>query len=215
MTKIRAFQLALYSVFVLLFNALFFLLGSFPRPASVWIAYAFIHVSYAAMLLSPLMRGRARASHAFAVSTFGASAMYFLAVLASGIVSILWSPEGFRFVLVVQLLLLAGYLLLLLPGLIANEYAAKPEQKHTRNLPFIRTAVQALEPHRGNAYVQALYEAFKQSPTNSRPDCAGDEQRILAMVDQLVQAAQNGANGTITALAGDITQALEQRNAQL
>ncbi|MCL2446895.1 MAG: hypothetical protein FWD06_09045 [Oscillospiraceae bacterium] len=215
MTKIRAFQLALYSVFILLFNALFFLLGSFPAPASVWIAYGFIHVAYAAMLLSPLMRGRARGSRAFAVSTFGASALYFLLVLGSGLVTILIAPEQFRWALAAQLVLLGGYALLLLPSLIANEYASKPVEKHYRNLPFVQTARKQLEPHRGNAYVQALYELFKQSPTNSNPDLADDEQRILAMVDQLVQAAQNGANGTITALVGDITQALEQRNAQL
>ncbi|MCL2530534.1 MAG: hypothetical protein FWE40_00050 [Oscillospiraceae bacterium] len=215
MTKIRVFQLALYSVFVLLFNALFFLLSTFPQPASVWIAYAFIHVAYAAMLLSPLMRGQARKSRAFAVSTFAASALYFLAVLGSGVITILIAPQGFRWALAAQLVLLGGYALLLLPSLIANEYAAKPVDKHYRNLPFVQTACKQLDSHRGNAYVQALVELFKQSPTNSRPELASDEQRILAMVDQLVQAAENGANGTITALAGDITQALEQRNAQL
>lgn len=215
MTKIRAFQLALYSVFILLFNALFFLLVSFPQPASVWIAYGFIHLSYAAMLLSPLMRGRARKSRAFAFSTFGASALYFLAVLGSGVLTIILAPESFQWALAAQLVLLGGYLLLLLPSLIANEYAAKPLPKHYRNLPFVQTARKQLDPHRSNAYVQALIELLKQSSTKSHPDLASDEQRILAMVDQLVQAAETGATGTVSALAGDITQALEQRNAQL
>ena len=40
--------------FIVAFNAIFFVVAGFDHPASVWIAYAMIHLSYGMFVCTPL-----------------------------------------------------------------------------------------------------------------------------------------------------------------
>lgn len=127
MEKRSVLKISLMLLFLLLFNYLFFFLGGTKHPASVWIAYAFIHLSYGVMVLSPLLNRRNNAS-VLSLSASAVCMVWFLVELIVGTIIILAAPAGFKFTLVLQIILLAVFLAVYLTALLANDKSSGDRQ---------------------------------------------------------------------------------------
>ena len=55
MNKKQVLWILLDLVFFIIFNVVFFVAGGTEHKASVWISYAFIHVAYIMLVITPLL----------------------------------------------------------------------------------------------------------------------------------------------------------------
>lgn len=55
MNKKSLLYILLDLIFLAVFNTVFFVVGGTEHPASVWIAYGFIHFSYIMVLVTPFL----------------------------------------------------------------------------------------------------------------------------------------------------------------
>ena len=123
MKKINVLWLLLISVFVVAFNAIFFLVGV-SHNATAWLCYVFIHISYVMTVITPMLTAKSRNFHIFGRTLISISTVFFFAEFTIGAFCILIGSQNWRTPFVIQLLLLSVYLILLILNLIMNEKAA-------------------------------------------------------------------------------------------
>lgn len=115
----------LRSLFLIVFNLLFFLLGDIVAfKASVWISYGFIHFSYFVLLITPLLVRKSKVEADYRRPLYLITGVYFLMAFLVGITFILIAPETFKVTLIVQTVLAALFWGWLLVHLIVNEHTA-------------------------------------------------------------------------------------------
>ena len=93
----------LNSIFLVVFNALFFVLGGTDRNTSVWISYGFIHFAYFMLLLTPRLTRGEKSWTALGFPLYVISAVYFLVELFIGSAFILIAFENYTGSFLVQL----------------------------------------------------------------------------------------------------------------
>lgn len=123
MKKKTMLWIILDSVFILVFNLLFFTLGKPPHPASVWIAYGFIHFAYFTVLAVPLLCGKEEAAVS-RLALYAVSVGYFVIELVIGLLIMLISPARVTASLVIQILIAAVYVAVLAINLLADGHTA-------------------------------------------------------------------------------------------
>ena len=112
MKKSKISQVIVALVFLVAFNAIFFILGSFPAPASVWMAYGVVHFAYLGILATPLFVKKSKFSFENGAPLALVSTLHFAFQFVAGIIIMLVAPEGHKFVLVfyIQVYLILGFL---------------------------------------------------------------------------------------------------------
>lgn len=116
----------LNSLFLIVFNFLFFLLLDIEGfKTSVWISYGFIHFSYFVFLLTPLLIRKSKVETNYRRPLYFITGVYFLIAFIVGITFILITPETYKVTLIVQTVLATLFWGLILVQLIVNEYTAK------------------------------------------------------------------------------------------
>ncbi len=125
MQKTKGLRIVLYVIFPILFNILFFMLGGFHHPASVWIAYSFIHLAWLLLIVTPLFTPPGTLKGIFNLSSYSVSLIYFLTELVVGIIIIVSQPQSNKIPLIVQLLFLGLYSAALISVMLANEHSVE------------------------------------------------------------------------------------------
>ena len=214
--------IVLNSIFLIVFNALFFVLGGAERNASVWISYGFIHFAYFMLLLTPKLIHTGRSAAVFGFSLYVTSAVYFLVELFVGSVFILIAPEGYTAALLVQLFIAGLYGIVLTAYLIADERTAGAEVKRQVSISFIKDAsaklkglLESVGDKEAKKKVERVYDALYSSPVKSHPDLEQIETRILQSIRALEDAITSGNKDGIISLAGSLETTIEERNRQL
>ena len=132
MKRIIILWTLLNSLFLIVFNLLFFLLGNVESfTTSVWISYGFIHFAYFVLLFTPLLVRKSEVDTDYRRPLYLITGTYFLIEFIVGITFILIAPEKVKLTLIVQVILAAVFLGFLLTHLIANEYTAN---SHVKNM---------------------------------------------------------------------------------
>lgn len=116
----RVLQIVFYLIFIIVFNIVFFLLKGNDTAVSVWIAYGFVHLAYAALIASLFLEKRSN-EVVLQFSTGLISFVYFVVQLFVGIGIMLIAPDTATAVIVIQAVLLAAYLVVLLPNVMMND----------------------------------------------------------------------------------------------
>jgi len=219
MKKMSLLWIILDLIFLVVFNAVFFILGGFEHPASVWISYWFIHFAYAMVLLSTVLTRRGKSSAVFGMSILSISITYFFVALVAGAVFILISPESAKAAVIVQLCITGFYGFFLVSNLIANERTGDAEEKRQYELQYVRTASARLKVLMDNindkeakSKVEKVYAAICSSPVKSHPELAQIEIRILHSINELEVEAATGDNGKIILIANSLLSAVNERN---
>ena len=214
--------IVLNSIFLIVFNALFFVLGGAERNASVWISYGFIHFAYFMLLLTPKLIHTGRSAAVFGFSLYVISAVYFLVELFVGTVFILIAPEGYTAAFLVQLFIAGLYGIVLSAYLIADERTAGAEAKRQVSISFIKDAssklkglLESIGDKEAKKKVERVYDALYSSPVKSHPDLEQIETRILQSIRALEDAIASGNKDGIISLAGSLETTIDERNRQL
>jgi len=223
MKKINVLWIILKSIFLLVFNALFFILGDgAKRNAPVWISYGFIHFAYLMLLVTPMLIRRAeRGTAILGFSLYSISSVYFSTAFVTGLVFILVSPESYKAAFTIQLCIAGLYGIILVSNMIADERTADAEEKRQDQIAYVKDAsaklkglLEKINDKDAKKKVERVYDALYSSPVKSHPDMAQIENHILQSINELEVeiSAENTEN--IISLADSLLTSVNERNSQ-
>lgn len=192
MFQIKDLHAGLTLVFLIVFNAIFFIVGGTVRTTGEWISYAFIHFSYLMLLLTPRLVNNSSVTSTLGVSVYSISFLYFLISLLIGVIIIFVRPENHIAALVIYIILSGIYFVVLLSSLIANEKTIEAEDLHRQDMMFINNAVSIIKPLvsvcEGTGLgkkMERLYDLIRTSQVKSDSSVWETEDRILDSLNQL------------------------------
>ena len=222
MNKKTVLWIILDLILIVVFNTVFFVLSGFQHPASVWIAYGFIHLAYFMVIATPLLIRKSSSAFVFGFSLYSISSTYFLIEFVIGLFFIIVSSDSFKASLVVQIVIAGIYGVLLISNLIANENTADSVERHEDEVAFIKTAasrVKALvgkaKDKKANKEIERVYDLIHSSPTKSTSEVHRLESSVMNQIADLEDAVQSGEADSIIAAAGEIVSTMEERNRKL
>jgi len=222
MNKNMILWIILYLIFLVIFNVFFFVLGGTEHNASVWMSYAFIHLAYMMLILTPMLVRKGKSAAVFGYALYKISASYFFASFVVGIVFILIAPESVTVPLLVQLSLTGIYGIFLIVNMLANERTAEAEEKRQVQINYIKEAASQLKlikekvkDKEAKRKVEAVYDALSTSPVKSHPSLETNESRILFLIGELDNTVASGNNENIISMAESIMPEIANRNTRL
>ena len=222
MKKTSALWTILNLFFLIIFNALFFVIGGVEHRVSAWMSYGFIHFAYFMLLLTPRLIRDGKSAAVFGFALYSLSATYFLLEFVIGIFFILVSPEGHKAALFVQLCVAGLYGVMFVSHMLANESTADAEEKRQVQIDTVKNAsvrikivLEKIQDKEAKKKVERVYDALYSSPVKSHPDLAQMEHRILQSISELEGTVSTGNSEKIISLANALLTAVNERNMRL
>ena len=222
MKKTNTLWVILDLIFLIIFNAVFFIAGGTQHPTSVWISYGFIHFSYLVLVITPFLVRKGASAAVFGFSLYSISSVYFFIELVAGIIFILISSENYKAALLVQLVIAGAYAACLVTNMIANEHTADSQEKRQYQIDYIKKASTEMASILNSTTDRALkkklekvYDALSTSPVKSHRDVLQLESQIVSGISDLHTACQLNVNETVGTQADSLLALVEERNRQL
>jgi hypothetical protein len=222
MKKATVLWIILDSIFLILFNALFFVLGGTEHNLSVWLSYAFIHFAYIMLLLTPILIRKGKSTALFGVTIYSISTVYFIVALLVGVVFIFLALDGYRATLLVQLCIAGLYGIILISNMIVNERTADAEEKRQHEILYVKNASvklkslsESISDSEIKNKVEQVYNVLYASPVKSHPNLAEIETRILTSINELGYEVATGNKEKIISLTNSLLAAVNERNIRL
>ena len=222
MKRKNVLTLLLELVFLVVFNLVFFVVGSLPHKASVWISYVCIHFAYLMVLATPFLNRKNLNPSIFGVSLESISATYFFVEFVVGLFFILIARNWLKACLVSQIVIAGIYAAILLIKLITNEQTADKVAKREAEVAYIKNAASELKAlvgktsdKKANKAIEKAYDAVHASPVKSSATVEETEKRISCTVAELSDAVKRNDATYIIALANEIIELTNKRNQQL
>ena len=192
MIRKSVFWTLLDLVFLIAFNLIFFIVSGLTHTISVWISYTFIHISYVMLLLTPLFTHNNKTKFILGMSISVISYIYFMIDLTCGIMFIIFLSDKLIIPLIVNIVLLALYLLLLVSVVLTNERTNTNLQIHEAEMKYIDKASSGLEnlsimidDKNLLKKVNKAYDIVSTSPVHSDESVKSIENEVLAIIDEM------------------------------
>ena len=223
MKRVNILWLLLDSLFLIVFNFLFFMLGDIGNAkTSVWISYGFIHFAYLMLLLTPLLVRKGSAEIDYRRPLYAVTTSYFLIELLVGVTLILIAPETVKVTIIIQVIMAALFLGWLLMHLIANEHTADNAERHEAELQYVKESsaklhsiLQQITDRVVVKKVERVYDLIHSSPARSNADVRSIEQQIISKIERLESVVSQNETEQIVSIADKIYQLADERNRQL
>jgi len=222
MKKINVLWIILDLIFLIIFNAIFFIAGGVEHLTSVWISYGFIHFAYLMLVLTPFLIRKSISSVIFGYSLYSISAAYFLIQFITGIVFIFVAPESNTAAILVPLCIAGLYGIILVSNMIANEHTANSMEARQNQIAFVKDAsaklkmlLDAVNDKEAKKQVERVYDAVYSSPVKSHHNLMEIESRILHSLNALQIEITVGKKENIITLATSLLNEVNERNARL
>jgi len=223
MKRVNILWLLLDSLFLIVFNLLFFMLGDIENfKTSVWICYGFIHFSYILLLFTPLFIRRSSSDYMYRRPPFVVTSIYFLTTLLVGVTLILIAPETPKVTIIIHVVLAAVFLGWLLVYLIANEHTADNAERREAELQYVKESsaklqliLQQVTDKAAAKKVERVYDLIHSSPARSNVDIQPLEQHIINEIERLASVVSKKETEQIVLIADKIYQLADDRNRKL
>lgn len=222
MNRKSVLTLLLESIFLIVFNVVFFVAGGLPHNVSVWFAYGFIHLAYAMVLLTPILTGKHAQASVLGLSLYGISLTYFFAEFLVGLVFILLNSKSYSASLVTQIILACLYAAILLANVIVNEHTADSITKHEAEVFYIKNTASKLKAlidkapdKKARKEIEKAYDTLHASSVKSSTAVEETERRIDCLVFELEQAVKCSDVDRAISVAQDIVAQTNARNRML
>lgn len=214
--------LLLDSVFLLVFNIFFFVLGGTEHETSVWISYGFIHFSYIMLLLTPFFIRKSANALILGYPLYLISSVYLLVTLIAGMGFTYANQESYKGSLIVHVLITGIYAILLLFHMLANEVTVVSIGHQEGDSEFIHKAslrlgaiVKIIDDVELRKSVENLYDVFHVSPIKSSEAVFHYESVALSLIDDLEDDIRINAATNAATILRNIEQNIEERNRRL
>jgi hypothetical protein len=223
MQKTNILWFILKTIFLIIFNVFFFVIGGIERAnANVWMSYIFIHLAYMMLIVTPMLIRKGKSSAVFGFALYKIASGYFFIQFIVGTIIIYIAPESINFPLVIQLSLAGLYAVMLIANLIANEKTAEAEEQREVELMYVKRASSQLESLIGSVsdeeakkQVKKAYDVVSASQIKSHPNVASIEMNILELINDLESAVYGGETEKVTSLAKSLLIETNKRNREL
>jgi hypothetical protein len=222
MSKTNKLWIALELVFLIVFNAMFFMIGGVEHQASIWISYAFIHLAYLLTAATLFMTNKRKSYFILGLSLYSISSAYFMVELVTGLIFIFISLDGYIITFLAQLFIAGIYAVAFISALIANEHTAESDERQTAQISYVKTMVVELSNMMTAATdrtvkkaLEKVYDEVAASPVKSHTNILQYEGQIVSEVDQLKYLISSGENAEIIKQANSVLSMVKKRNRQL
>ena len=222
MKKMNVLWIILDSIFLIIFNAMFFVIGGADHKVSVWISYGFIYFAYFMLLLTPVLTRKSKSEKIFGLLIRRISGYYFRLELLVGIIFILIASDGYKFALLFQLIIAGTYGIILIINLIANEHTADAEETQKNEIDYVKRAsadlksiLKTVNDKKAKKKIEIAYDAVYSSPVKSHPNLMQTESQILDFVDKLKNTASSGDNDRVIDAVDALLILVNERNQEL
>lgn len=209
----------LYAIFPLLFNVLFFTIGGFYHPASVWISYVWIHVAYGIMVATPLFARKTQSAMIFNFTAGAISSVYFVVELTVGLIFIFIGADSVKATIIIQLIPFCMFAFIFLVNMLHNEHTADNEQRRAVEISFIKTASSKVKFLMGctsdvvlKAKIESVYDLLHSSPSKSNLSVKELENSVMMMIGELGMILEENNLEEANKLVRKIQYAMEERN---
>ncbi len=206
-------------VFLVLFNAVFFIIGGAEHTASVWIAYAFIHFAYIMFIATPAFAGKSRNRAMFGFTISAISSLYFVVEFIVGLLFIIIGGNGYKASLIIQLLIAGIYAAFLISTLLANEHTAESVARQKAEVAYIKDAASRIKMLIGrygdknlDKQLEKAYDLLHSSPSRTISTVTAIEREILNKIASLEAAISINAFDKATYCTAEIIALTEERN---
>ena len=220
MKKVNILWFSLNSLFLIVFNILFFMLCDVGNAnASVWVSYVFIHIAYLALLLTPFLVRKSVAETDYSRPLYTVTTSWFLTQLLVGVTLIVLSPDSTKITVSIHVVLAAIFIAWLIANLLANEKTADNVERREAELLYVKessaklqSVLQRITDRSTVKKVERVYDLIRSSPSKSNAGVRSLEQQVINEIERLA-----GENDTeqIVSIADNIYRLAEERNRQL
>ena len=183
----------IYAIILGVFNLLVFMIFK-TRTDVFWLSYAFITLAFVVQIISMLL-----AFKTFDVETafFGIplasfSVYYLCAEVVIGVLFMIFQAAGFKLALIIQLLVLAVYLIIAIISLMARDTVQQIGENVKDNVASLRSVLVDVEMIRESCSdpdlkesLRKLSETVKYSDPMTNESVADIEERIMRKVSEL------------------------------
>ena len=223
MKRVNILWLLLDSLFLIVFNLLFFMLGNAgDAKNSVWISYGFIHLAYLALLITPLLVRKSNVDVDYRRPLYTVTTSWFLVELLVGVTLILIAPETVKVAIIIQAVLAALFLGWLLIHLIANEHTADISERHEAELQYVKessaklhSVLQQIKDRAIAKKVERAYDLIHSSPVRSNADVRSLENQVISEIERLGSVVSQNETEQIVSITDKIYRLADERNRQL
>jgi len=225
MKKTNVLWIIINTICLIIFNALFYLIGGTEHILSVWLSYVFTHLAYLLLLVTPILVRGGKSGTTFGFSIHSVSVGYFLLQLATGAVMILLINhlpiESITVPLLVQLCIAGLYGILLLVSMITGERksdAGGRGQQATsiKDLAIRLKSVQdKVKDKAAKKKVKKLYDALSSCTEKTHPQLEQIDRYIIQTVGELEKTAYEKNYDAVVLKTDSIMSALNERAARL
>jgi hypothetical protein len=223
MKRVNFLWLLLDSIFLIVFNFLFFMLGDTgDAKTSVWISYGFIHFAYVLLLITPLLVRQSSTDYIYRRPLFAVTTSYFIIELVAGTIIILIAPDSIKVALIIQVILAAICIAWLVAHLIANEHTAESTERREVELQYVKvssarlqSALQQITDKTILKKTERVYDLIHSSPIRSNIGIRSLEQQVISEIEQLENAVNKNETEQVGLIADKIYRLAEERNRQL
>lgn len=225
MTKRNILTIILDSIFIIAFNALFFLYGDVHSTFTIWTCYGFLHFAYLMILITPLIESKGKTASLSHLTTYSISFLYFIVNLAFALFVFLHQNSVGKTKLYVmsvasvEIITAMLYIVILVINILMNDTIAQKQAKHNADNAFIKTIsaktkyIESLtaEPTLKNR-LEDLYVTAHTSPTRSSSTLAIYEEKIMNLLDELEKNIEQNKTEKSSDLITEIDRLLNKRN---
>ena len=212
----------LNSIFLVVFNIIFFILGGAGHNAHVWISYGFIHFSYLMLLLTPLLIRKGNNGFIFGMSLYSISIGYFFVELFIGTVFILVASKSNKAALLTQIVIASIYVACLISNIMANEQSSNNVEQHETELKYVKKSasnlnsiIKSISDPNIKKKVEKAYDLISSSPVRSHSSIWWIELDIMDEIEKLSAAVNRQNNDQVIQLLDSIIEMANERNRQL
>lgn len=209
-------------IFVVIFNAVFFMAGGIDHPSSVWLSYAFIHFAYLMVILTPVLVRNSSIASVFGFALGSISSAYFFIELVTGVIFIVAKPETMKIPFIVQIIIFGIYAVMLLSHMIANENTADSIERHEVELRFIKESSSKLKFLMDNTdddslkkSIEKAYDVVHASQVKSNIAVRSIELEAMKLIETLTSQVRSGAAEQAQSTVSQLVFTVNERNTQL
>lgn len=214
--KKHILTIILESIFIIVFNTIFFMTAGSEHTSTVWVSYFAIHSSYILLLVTPLLVKKGYYDYAYYLPLYFISAIYFIIELLLGTIFIICNIDSFNLVFITHLVITGGYAIFLIINLLANDATAKEISKQKQEIYFIKNSSSKIKlliniSKNENLYkpLENLYDIIHSSPTKSLKQVIELENTITTKIKNL---EENIYNENAVILIEEIILLVKERN---
>jgi len=223
MKRVNILWILLNSLFLIVFNLLFFMLGGAANgKTSVWISYGFIHFAYFLFLTTPLFVRKSKADYIYGRTLYLITAAYFIVELIAGVTFILIAPEKVKTAIIIQVVLAAIFIGWILIYLIADEQTVKSVEQHKAELQYVKQSssqlkaiLQQIADKTTAKKVEQVYDLIHSSQIKSDSSVRPLEDEIVSEINKLEDTIERNDLELAATLADKIYKLADKRNRQL